>query len=198
MSFPGTHFVYDSISLIPEIKNECSLKVVTCFSSDNVGVMLETGSSRQLTGSVNNGVENRTFHIELVKKQTTICGLLARATTYAGIYFVQGTKTSGFPGLDFDTETLPSVLYGTKIEFVHVNAFLEHRKILQFVKEEICRTRQMLLNGLLSLASDMDTSNLYVGTGQMTTGQMTGLYKNCLSPLDWHQRDSQCVKPFSY
>ena len=42
------------------------------------------------------------------------------------------------PGIDFNSDALPNVVYGSKIEFSHVSAYLAREKIIQFVKQEIC------------------------------------------------------------
>ena len=69
--------------------------------------------------------------------------------------------------MDFNVDAIPNVFYGTKIEFVHVNAHLSRQRIVNFIKQEICKARQINLNGLISLASNLDNPNLFLGTGSM-------------------------------
>ena len=69
------------------------------------------------------------------------------------------------PPVDYNTDAIPNLVYGTKIEFVHVNAQLSRQRIINYIKTEICNTRQMILNGLISLASNLDNPNLFLGYG---------------------------------
>ena len=69
--------------------------------------------------------------------------------------------------MDFNVDAIPNLVYGTKIEFVHVNAHFARQRIVNFFKQEIFKTEQMILNGLISLASNLDNPILFLGTGSV-------------------------------
>ena len=53
------------------------------------------------------------------------------------------------------------------MEFVNVSAHLSRQRNVNFIKNETCNTRQMILNELISLAANLDNPNLLLGSGSM-------------------------------
>lgn len=165
--FPGADFVYDSVAYLPHFHGQCEIKSVFMFSNDQPGQLISSTEATYLSGTMGNGTESRIFYIELLNTTVSVCSYNVRPTTYSGVYFIVDPVTDKFPPVDFNKDAVPNLVYGTKIEFVHVNAHISRQKIVNFIKTEICNTRQLILNGLISLASNLDNPNLFLGSGSM-------------------------------
>ena len=59
----------------------------------------------------------------------------------SGVYFVIEPITEQLPKIDYNTDAIPNLVYGTKIEFLHANAHLSGQRTVNFIKHEICNTR---------------------------------------------------------
>ena len=165
--FPGADFIHDSVSYLPIFTGRCELKSIYLFSPSEHGTIISSGDAEYLSGNAGESSTNRVFYVELLNTTVSVCSYLVRPTTYSGVYFITEHVNEDLPQVNFDVDALPNVVYGTKIEFVHVSAHISRQRIVNFVKSEICRTRQMILNGLISLASNLDNPNLFLGSGSM-------------------------------
>ena len=166
-SFPGSDFQHDSITYLPHFYGQCEIKSIFEFSPEHPGVQISSADSMYLSGKTASRDDSRVFYIELLNTTVSVCSYKVRPTTYSGVYFVIEPITEQLPEIDYNTDAIPNLVYGTKIEFVHVNAHLSRQRIVNFIKNEICNTRQMILNGLISLASNLDNPNLFLGSGSM-------------------------------
>ena len=167
VSYPGSAFEHDSVSYLPKPYKECHMKQIYQFSSHNLGTIIRSGNVEYISGEVPNVEDHRVFYIELLNRTVSLCSYMVRATTYAGIYLVTERLHQELPLVDYNVDALPNLVFGTKIEFVHVNAHLSRERIVNFLKEEVCKTRHMILNGLISLASNLDNPNMFLGSGSM-------------------------------
>ena len=165
--FPGADFSYDSTVYLPTFHGQCLMKMIHQFSISQSGYFINSGTVQYLSGHIKNSAEQRVFYVELLNDTISLCHYNARRTSYTGVYFVQDEISADLPEVDFENDAIPNLVYGTKIEFVHANAHLSRQRIVTFIKTEICKTRHMLLNGLISLASNLDNPNLFVGSGSM-------------------------------
>ena len=146
---------------------DCQKASIFEFSPEHPGVQISSADSMYLSGKTASRDDSRVFYIELLNTTVSVCSYKVRPTTYSGVYFVIEPITEQLPEIDYNTDAIPNLVYGTKIEFVHVNAHLSRQRIVNFIKNEICNTRQMILNGLISLASNLDNPNLFLGSGSM-------------------------------
>ena len=165
--FPGSDFVYDSVVYLPHFYGQCEMKSLFLFDQRNSGVIIKSEDADYISGQTSTGENSRVFYVELLNTTITVCSYRVRPTTYTGVYLIVEDIRETLPKVDFDVDAIPNLVYGTKIEFVHVNAHLSRQRIAQFIKAEICKTRQMILNGLISLASNLDNPNLFLGSGSM-------------------------------
>ena len=165
--FPGSDFVYDSVVYLPHFYGQCEMKSLFLFDKYNSGVIIKSDDADYISGETSSGENSRVFYVELLNTTITVCSYRVRPTTYTGVYLIVEDLREELPKVDFDVDAIPNLVYGTKIEFVHVNAHLSRQRIAQFIKAEICKTRQMILNGLISLASNLDNPNLFLGSGSM-------------------------------
>lgn len=143
------------------------MKLIHKFSAADSGFIINSGAIEYLSGEANTASDKRVFYVELLNETINVCFYNARRTSYSGVYFVQDELSSDIPLVDFAQDAIPDLVYGTKIEFVHANAHLSRQRIVNFIKTEICKSRHLILNGLVSLASNLDNPNLFVGTGSM-------------------------------
>ena len=166
-NFPGSDFTHDSITYLPHFYGQCEMKSIFQFDTDLSGVLISSADSIYLSGKTSANDDSRVFYIELLNTTVTVCSYKVQPTTYSGVYFVVEPIKEQLPEVDYNVDAIPNLVYGTKIEFVHVNAHLSRQRIVNFIKNEICNTRQMILNGLISLASNLDNPNLFLGSGSM-------------------------------
>ena len=124
-----------------------------------------------LSGKTASTDSSPVFYNELLNTTVSVCSYQVRPTTYSGVYFVIEPITKHIPEIDYNTDAITNFVYDTKIEFVHVNSHLLRQGIVNFIKNEICNTRQMdfkrILNGPISLASILDNSNAFLGSVSM-------------------------------
>ena len=166
-NFPGADFVHDTITYLPHFYGQCQMKSLFQFSKIQPGVLISSADSLFLSGKTTSGDDSRVFYVEILNTTVSVCSYNVRPTTYSGVYFVVEPIVEKLPPVDYNTDAIPNLVYGTKIEFVHVNAQLSRQRIINYIKTEICNTRQMILNGLISLASNLDNPNLFLGYGFM-------------------------------
>ena len=166
-NFPGADFQHDSITYLPHFYGQCEMKSIFDFDTANPGVLIHSSDTLYISGQTSASPDSRVFYIELLNTTVSVCSYQVRPTTYSGVYFVTEAITEKLPTVDYNVDAIPNLVYGTKIEFVHANAHLSRQKIINFIKTEICNTRQMILNGLISLASNLDNPNLFLGSGSM-------------------------------
>ena len=102
----------------------------------------------------------------ILNTTVSVCSYEFRPTTYSGVYFIIEPITERLLEKDYNTDATPNLVYGTKIEVVHVNAHFSLQRIVNFLKNETCNTRLMILCGLFSLASNLD-AKLFIGSGSM-------------------------------
>ena len=165
--FPGSDFVHDSVTYLPHFYGQCEMKSIFLFNEQQKGVIIRSTEAEYVSGQTMDGANSRVFYIEVLNTTLTVCSYRVKPTTYTGVYLVIEKIHQKIPPVDFNVDAIPNLVYGTKIEFVHVNAHLSRQRIVNFIKQEICKTRQMILNGLISLASNLDNPNLFLGSGSM-------------------------------
>ena len=134
---------------------------------DHPGVQISSADSMYLSGKTASRDDSRVFYIEHLNTTVSVCSYEFRPTTYSGVCFVIEPITDQLPEIGYNTDAIQNSVYGTKIEFVHVNTQLWRQRIVNFLQNEICNTRQMILNGLISFASNLDNPNLFLGSGSM-------------------------------
>ena len=93
------------------------------------------------------------------------------------------------PLVDFNVEAIPIMACGTKIVFVQIAFHPPRPHIISFNMHEIFKTRQMMLNGLISLDSHLRNRNLILGSDSMIgvhaeeTGASLYIYKCAEVPI---------------
>ena len=165
--FPGSDFIHNSVAYLPHFYGQCEMKSIFMFNEDSKGVLIKSREAEYISGETTEGSNSRVFYVEVLNTTLTVCSYRVKPTTYTGVYLVIEQIKQKIPPVDFNVDAIPNLVYGYKIEFVHVNAHLSRQRIVNFIKQEICKTRQMILNGLISLASNLDNPNLFLGTGSM-------------------------------
>ena len=157
-------FQLDSINYLPHFYGQRKTKSMIEFLAEHPGLQISSADSMYLSGKTASSDDSRVFYIEFLNT-VSVRSYKGRPTSYSGVYFVTELKTEQLSKVDYSTDAISNLVYGTKIESVHVNADLSRQRIVKFIKTEICNTRQMMLNGLSSLGSNLDNPNLFLGFG---------------------------------
>ena len=137
------------------------------FSVEHPGVQILSADSMYLSGKIASRDDSCVFYIELLNTNVSVCSCKVRPTTYYGVYFVIEPITETPLEISYNSDAIPNSVYETKIEFVHFNKHLARQRIVNFIKNEIRNTLQLILNGLISLASNLDNTKLFLGSGSM-------------------------------
>ena len=133
-NFPGADFSHDSVTYLPHFYGQCEMKSLFSFSTELPGTKISSSEATYLSGRTSAEDDSRIFYIELLNRTINVCSYKVQPTTYTGVYFVLEPIYESLPPVDYNLDAIPNLVYGTKIEFVHVNAHLSRQRIINFIK----------------------------------------------------------------